>query len=202
MPQYHHFIEAVPKKLEPGNPNYEFAAAAAAITPYLGLGQHAAPGVEGSEALDAAFEAIVHEGCWRSAPRLSARLDADIVGGSDGLAADRLPIISFRLAGWDAGVVAQAVEAAQVAVAMHHARRLIEHLGLAEGGVVRVSFAHYNTLEEVDRPIQALGADAAEGRLMKKEPSDGQPLKHSAASSWPRPEPKSKKSTAKPDRPA
>ena len=30
-------------------------------------------------------------------------------------------------------------------------------MGLAgEGGVVRVSFAHYNTLEEVDRLIQAL----------------------------------------------
>ena len=28
--------------------------------------------------------------------------------------------------------------------------------GGGEGGVVRVSFAHYNTLEEVDRLIQAL----------------------------------------------
>jgi selenocysteine lyase/cysteine desulfurase len=162
-PQYHHFIDAVPKKLEPGNPNYELAAAAAAITPYLeALGQHAAPGVEGSDALDAAFEAITaHEGhlAERLLAYLRSRPDADIVGSTDGLAADRLPIISFRLAGWDAGAVAQAVEAAQVAVRCgdFHARRLIEHLGLAgEGGVVRVSFAHYNTLEEVDRLIQAL----------------------------------------------
>jgi selenocysteine lyase/cysteine desulfurase len=38
-----------------------------------------------------------------------------------------------------------------------HARRLIEFLGLeADGGVVRVSMAHYNTLEEVDRLVSAL----------------------------------------------
>ena len=64
------------------------------------------------------------------------------------------------------------MEAAQVAVRYgdFHARRLIEHLGLAgEGGVVRVSFAHYNTLEEVDRLIPgAFGADAAEGRPIEK----------------------------------
>ena len=61
------------------------------------------------------------------------------------------------------GAVARAVEAAQVAVRYgdFHARRLIEHLGLAgEGGVVRVSFAHYNTPEEVDRLIQALSVYA------------------------------------------
>jgi Selenocysteine lyase len=81
------------------------------------------------------------------------------VGGEDGLAPDRLPILSFRLAGWHAGAVAEAVEAAQVAVRFgdFHARRLIEHLGLAgEGGVVRVSFAHYNTEEEVARLTDAL----------------------------------------------
>lgn len=162
-PQYHHFIEAVPKKLEPGNPNYELAAAAGAITPYLeALGRRLAPETSGAEALDAAFAGIaVHEG--RLAEQLLAYLrsrpDATIVGGADGLAPDRLPILSFRLAGWNAGAVAEAVEAAQVAVRFgdFHARRLIEHLGLAsEGGVVRVSFAHYNTEEEVARLTDAL----------------------------------------------
>ena len=38
-----------------------------------------------------------------------------------------------------------------------YAKRLIEALGLqAQGGVVRVSIAHYNTAEEVDRLINAL----------------------------------------------
>jgi selenocysteine lyase/cysteine desulfurase len=38
-----------------------------------------------------------------------------------------------------------------------YAKRLIEALGLqAQGGVVRVSMAHYNTLEEIDRLIKAL----------------------------------------------
>jgi selenocysteine lyase/cysteine desulfurase len=38
-----------------------------------------------------------------------------------------------------------------------YAKRLIEDLGLdKQGGVVRVSMVHYNTIEEVDRLIQAL----------------------------------------------
>jgi len=40
-----------------------------------------------------------------------------------------------------------------------YAKRLIEDLGLdKQGGVVRVSMVHYNTIEEVDRLIQALEA--------------------------------------------
>jgi len=39
-----------------------------------------------------------------------------------------------------------------------HARRLVEYLDLADtSGVVRVSFAHYNTLDEVDELVAALG---------------------------------------------
>jgi selenocysteine lyase/cysteine desulfurase len=38
-----------------------------------------------------------------------------------------------------------------------YARRLIEALGLEpQGGVVRVSIAHYNTMSEIDRLIQHL----------------------------------------------
>ena len=38
-----------------------------------------------------------------------------------------------------------------------HARRLAEYLDLGNGkGCVRVSMAHYNSLEEVDRLIAAL----------------------------------------------
>ena len=38
-----------------------------------------------------------------------------------------------------------------------YARRLIKFLGLEpQGGVVRVSIAHYNTLGEMDRLVKAL----------------------------------------------
>jgi selenocysteine lyase/cysteine desulfurase len=38
-----------------------------------------------------------------------------------------------------------------------YARRLIEALGLAaQGGVIRVSMAHYNSAAEIDRLIQVL----------------------------------------------
>ncbi|MEH2274641.1 MAG: hypothetical protein V7K40_07465 [Nostoc sp.] len=37
-----------------------------------------------------------------------------------------------------------------------YAKRLIEYLGLAsQGGIVRVSMVHYNTLEEVNSLIEA-----------------------------------------------
>ncbi|HKI04647.1 MAG TPA: cysteine desulfurase-like protein, partial [Thermoanaerobaculia bacterium] len=38
-----------------------------------------------------------------------------------------------------------------------HARRLIEDLDLAwQNGIVRISMAHYNTVAEVERTIEAL----------------------------------------------
>ena len=55
--------------------------------------------------------------------------------------------------------MAKAMDAHQIAIRHgdFHSRRLVEDLGqTGDGGVLRVSMVHYNTLEEVDRLCAAL----------------------------------------------
>ncbi len=152
--------EAVPYKLQPGGYCYEAAYGFGAVPAYLL--EQATHGDTPRGKLAAAWESMAeHEG------RLTARLldyllDRAGVTVHGPQAADpgvRLPIVSFTLANRDSAEIVTAVETAKVGIRFgdFHARRLIRHLGLqAQNGVVRVSMAHYNTLEEVDRLIEAL----------------------------------------------
>lgn len=162
---YHYFYgrDRVPMKLEPGNASYELAYATSAIPDYLAdLGADLGAGGDARARIEAAWAAIArHEG--RLAERLLSwlrdRKDARIVGRPRGDDPDRAAILAFRIDGRDAGEIARALDDHHLAVRFgdFHARRLIEHLGLADqGGVVRVSLAHYNSPQEVDRLITAL----------------------------------------------
>ena len=147
-------------KLEPGNASYELALASSAIPDYL-AGLARAHGAEGNERalIEAAWRLIAaHEG--RIAEQLlawlRARSDVRIIGRERGDDPERASIIAFRVDGRDSGEIARALDDDHLAVRFgdFHARRLVEHLGLLEGGgVVRVSMAHYNTHAEVDRLI-------------------------------------------------
>ena len=69
-----------------------------------------------------------------------------------------LPTISFIIDDQDAGEIAKKINAYNIAVRFgdFHACRLAEYLDItANGGCVRVSMAHYNTIEEVDALIAA-----------------------------------------------
>lgn len=158
---YHYFYgrDKVPTKLEPGNTNYELAWGAAGIVDYLdtlggGSGDRAA--------IARAFEDIAtHEA--RLAERLLAYLrsrnDTRIIGLRTSEAAHRVPTIAFKIEGRDSATIVRETDRHDVGIRFgdFHSRRLIEHLGLADGnGVVRVSMVHYNTLEEVDRLIGSL----------------------------------------------
>lgn len=162
---YHYFYgkDKIPAKLEPGNAAYEMAYASVGIVEYLGeLGRRAGIAEPGRAQIAAAFDAItVHEN--RIAERLLAwlrqRPDCRILGRSRGDDPRRVPTISFTVDGRDPGEIARCIDEYRIAVRYgdFHARRLIEYLGLAESnGVVRVSMAHYNTLEEVDALVAAL----------------------------------------------
>jgi cysteine desulfurase family protein (TIGR01976 family) len=164
---YHFFYgrDRVPMKLEPGNASYELAHGASAIPDYLaGLGRDL--GAEGDDraCLEAAYDAIArHEGelAERLLGYLRERGDVDIVGGERGGDPERIATVAFRVAGRDAASITRALDDHHLAVRHgdFHARRLVEHLGLADAsGVVRVSFAHYNTAAEADRLIAALDA--------------------------------------------
>ena len=90
---------------------------------------------------------------------LRGRRDLRIVG-EDRAHAGRVPTVSFVAPGRDPAALIGRMDAAKVAIRHgdFHSRRLIEALDLAPLGVVRVSMAHYNTMEEVDRLTETLDA--------------------------------------------
>jgi cysteine desulfurase family protein (TIGR01976 family) len=164
FPSLNHFFigqEVVPYKLQPGNVNYELSFGCIGITDYLlDIGERL--GARGSERerMQAAFDAFeVQEDTL--AERLLAFLrqcpGVRIIGKTS--TPDRVPTISFVVAGVRSEAVVLKVDEHRIGIRFgdFYARRLIEALGLAPlGGVVRVSLAHYNTLEEIDRLITAL----------------------------------------------
>jgi selenocysteine lyase/cysteine desulfurase len=161
----HYFIgpEVLPYKLQPGNLNYELTCGCAAVADYLcdtGL----ALGATGTrrQQMQSAFEAFArHEDtlaeqllAW-----LRARAGVRIIGLPSVQAGERVPTISFVAAGRASEGIVRRVDPHGIGIRHgdFYARRLIEALGLQhQGGVVRVSIAHYNTAEEIDRLLHAL----------------------------------------------
>jgi len=163
---YHYFYgkDKVPQKLEPGNVNYELSCGAAGMVDYLIElgGKSDASGSDRAKIVAAFADIAAHEQLIgeRLLAYLRQRNDCRIIGrtaASDG----RVPTISFKVSGRDSGEIAKSIDPYKVAVRFgdFHARRLAEALDItANGGVVRVSMAHYNTLGEVDKLIAALDA--------------------------------------------
>jgi cysteine desulfurase family protein (TIGR01976 family) len=156
---YHYFYgkEKVSAKLEPGNPNYELAWGSAAIVDYLETLGHGT----GRPAIERAFEAIAaHEAeiSERFLSWLRTRNNIAIIGDRGADAAVRVPTISFCIKGKAPGDIVSHVDAGKIGIRHgdFHSRRLIEVLGLAPNGAIRVSMVHYNTIAEVDRLIDAL----------------------------------------------
>ena len=158
---YHYFYgkEAVPQKLEPGNPNYELAWGAAGIVDYFdALGG----GTGDRAAIIRAFDDIaVQEAALgeRLLSYLRARNDVRIFGRRDSDSASRVPTISFKVEGRDSAEIVRAVDEAGIGMRFgdFHSKGLVEALGAsAHSGVLRVSMVHYNTLDEVDRLLARL----------------------------------------------
>jgi len=162
---YHYFYgkEKVPAKLEPGNASYELAYASIGIVDYLA---ELAEQVDGAgstrDKIVRAFDRItLHENAIaeRLLAYLRSRSDCRILGFENGSDERRVPTISFVVDGQGSGQIAKKMDAYNIAIRFgdFHARRLLEFLNLADnGGCVRVSMAHYNTISEVDALIGAL----------------------------------------------
>ena len=165
--QNHFFIgeEQVPYKLQPGNVNHELTAGLAGVLEYFvdlaeahGITGSTRAKLEGADDLISAHEAAL------AAPLLedlAGRSDVRLLGEPTADRSKRVPTIAFAVDGRPSQEVATALEAHQLAVRWgdFYASRAIDALGLrAQGGVVRVSMAHYNTAEEVDRLLRALDA--------------------------------------------
>ncbi|KAI1118818.1 aminotransferase class-V [Nemania sp. NC0429] len=98
---------------------------------------------------------IAHEETLQSAvlAYLTSRPDVTIYGVAAASAAARVSTISFRVAGWASpDVVAAVEEATNIGFrwGAFYSERLVKGLlGLDDDGIVRVSLAHYNSLDEV-----------------------------------------------------
>ena len=157
---YHYFYgrDKVPAKLEPGNTNYELAWGSAGIVDYL---DELGGGTGDRSAIERAYDGIAAQETAigaRLLDYLGSRNDVRVIGRR-AAGPDRVPTVSFKARHRDSAAVVSAVDAHGLGIRFgdFHSRRLVEGLGLAgDGGVVRVSMVHYNTLHEVDRLVAAL----------------------------------------------
>lgn len=165
LPSLNHFFigpEVIPYKLQPGNVNYELSYGCIGIHEYL-CDTGTALGATGTprQRMQAAFDAFAaHED--RLAERLlgwlRGRRSVRIVGRPSATDGQRVPTISFVVANTPSESIVRHVDGHGIGIRFgdFYARRLIESLGLqGQGGVVRVSMAHYNTEAEIDRLINA-----------------------------------------------
>jgi cysteine desulfurase family protein (TIGR01976 family) len=161
----HYFVgrDVLPYKLQPGNVNYELSWGCTGICDYLvEVGRRL--GANGDErqcmaAAFAAFETQEDAIAERLLGYLRGRRDVRIIGTPRVEQRRRVPTVSFVAPGRGSADIVAKVDGHDIGIRYgdFYARRLIEGLGLTTcGGVVRVSMAHYNTLDEIDRLIRAL----------------------------------------------
>lgn len=160
----HYFIpkETMPSKQTLGCPSYE------AMAGILGTGDHfafAAEQPEGSPVTRATVESAFRRFRECEVPPLTHLLDylrsksTVRIVGQTAMSPNRMGIVSFLSSKSTPREVAAATDAAGIGIKSGHmyAYRLCEALGIDTGqGVIRVSLAHYNTVEEIDRLIKVL----------------------------------------------
>ena len=142
----HDFITTVPYKLQPGNLNFELAYSTTAIYEYLAA-------IGGLDSV-AAHEAALAE---RLLGFLRGRSGVRLHGDPSSDAARRVPTISFTVDGQSPEAIVRRVDAHGIGIRHgdFYAKGVVRALGLPDG-VVRISAVHYNTLDEIDRTIEAL----------------------------------------------
>lgn len=165
--QNHYFLnDQIPLKLNPGGPNHEFTSALVGVADYFeALAAHhlAEPPNTFKSRADAVFEMMArHEDklAARFGGFLASKPDVRLLGAKTGDALARTPTFSFTVKDRLSSDIPPLLEASNIAIGRgrFYANRLVDALGVdnPEDGVLRVSFAHYNTMDEVDRLIAVL----------------------------------------------
>lgn len=157
--------DRVPGRWMTGTQNHEGIAGAAAAVDYLaslGAGSEGTPESSRSARLDAAFDQIVSYEQTLSA-RLLAGLDGipdvTIQGISDLSRMDeRVPTVSLTHMKRTPKEIAVKLAAAGIFVwsGHHYAQPFTEAAGLEPHGTLRMGALHYNTVEEIDRIVEAI----------------------------------------------
>lgn len=163
----HHFITAdvLPYKLQPGNVNFELSVGCIGIGEYLldiGKTLDVDPAKSNRQYMQTAFNAFAqHEDLLaeKLLAYLRGKAKVTIIGLSTIENSNRVPTISFVVANQQSETVVRHIDCFNIGIRFgdFYAKRLIDALALTgQGGVVRVSIAHYNTAEEIDRLIRHL----------------------------------------------
>ncbi len=164
----HYFIKQtdIPYKFQLGNVNFELSYGMLGLCDYLSelaqlhYGEQMAPDLRSQmvQAYDlmSAHEDVIGD---RFLNYLTSKPNVRIIGQPQTNRDSRVPTISFVVEGIHSETIPLQIDKHNIGIRFgdFYAKRLIEDLGLdKQGGVVRVSMVHYNTLEEVDRLIEAL----------------------------------------------
>jgi cysteine desulfurase family protein (TIGR01976 family) len=163
----HYFITQtdIPYKFQLGNVNFELSYGMLGLCDYLSelaqfhYGNETAPDLRNQ--MVQIFDLIsIHEEqiSARLLDYLNSKSHIRVIGKSVANRALRVPTISFVVENIHSSTIPLKVDPHYIGIRYgdFYAKRLIEYLGLAsQGGIVRVSMVHYNTLAEVDRLIAA-----------------------------------------------
>ena len=160
----HYFIprEKLPYKFELGGFSHESAAAIASLNTYLRFLADANDSTSDRAAMSAAYARIDALERELAAPLLNflgSRDDVTLYGGA-AMNASRVATISFRARKRSSHDIARELTAKGLGIKHgdFYSRRLIESLGMnPDDGVVRISLAHYNEGEEIERVVARLG---------------------------------------------
>ncbi|CAK4517539.1 unnamed protein product, partial [Aphanomyces euteiches] len=167
----HFFIQVLPYKLQPGNVNFELGYGIRGVVDYLvHLGQNVFNG-SGShrELMQKAYDRFEqHENALiekllaflrSKAPKVRIIGLPTLTQEYQGVTYSRLATVSFVVEGFQSPDIVSHIDKYNIGIRHgdFYAVHLVDSLGLrAYGGVTRVSLAHYNTLEEVDKLISHL----------------------------------------------
>ncbi len=163
----HYFIDQtdIPYKFQLGNVNFELSYGMLGLCDYLSelaqlhYGNETAPDLRNQ--MVQAFDLIsIHEEkiSDRLLNYLNSKSNVRVIGKSKADREFRVPTISFVVDGMHSSTIPAKIDQDYIGIRYgdFYAKRLIEYLGLAsQGGIVRVSMVHYNTLEEVNNLIEA-----------------------------------------------
>ena len=168
MPGINHYFlkDEVPYKFEPGNVNYELTYSLMGLWDYWkGFAQaHGRNDLETDRPgqLAFGFDTVAAHEQTLAAPLidlLASKRNVRIIGLPTADRSKRMPTIAFVADGKRSDEITLAVDKHRIGIRHgdFYAARLIDALGVrAQGGVVRASFVHYNTLDEVTRLVDVL----------------------------------------------
>ncbi|SEJ87581.1 cysteine desulfurase-like protein [Pseudomonas sp. NFR16] len=174
LPSLNHFFigqDVIPYKLQPGNLNYELSYGCIGISDYLiDIGQRLGAAGTPRQLMQAAFDAFEAQEDLLAETLLAFLRETPgvrIIGKSRVNHGDRVPTISFVVEGVQSEAIVRRVDGHRMGIRFgdFYARRLLEQLGLTPyGGVVRVSIAHYNSVDELNRLVAHLAQAISELR--------------------------------------